>query len=88
MAIAPASATPSTPSLRIVAGDGSSAQPTAGTATSSALGQPNHVAVDSLGDFFIADDVDNVVEEVSSTGNLSIVAGTGAAGSPRRVRRQ
>jgi sugar lactone lactonase YvrE len=82
VAIAPASATPSTPSLRIVAGDGTSAQPTAGTATSSALGQPNDVAVDTSGDFFIADDVDNVVEEVSSAGNLSIVAGTGTAGLP------
>ncbi len=68
--------------LSIVAGSGTSGQPVAGPATSSPLGGPNGVAFDGNGDLFIADAIDNVVEEVTPSGLLSVVAGTGTVGSP------
>jgi hypothetical protein len=40
------------------------------------------VAVDAHGDLFIADSGNNVVEEVSPAGRLSVVAGNGNEGPP------
>jgi streptogramin lyase len=43
---------------------------------------PEGVAVDTYGDLFIADAGNNVIEEVSPAGKLSVVAGTGTKGPP------
>jgi DNA-binding beta-propeller fold protein YncE len=40
------------------------------------------VAVDARGDLFIADTYNNVVEEVTPAGRLSVVAGDGNEGPP------
>ena len=65
--------------LSIVAGTpGSSGPPTPGRATDSQLDQPYAVAVDADGDVYIADYGNNVVEQVTPSGVLSVVAGTGA----------
>ena len=68
--------------LSIVAGDGNVGRPTLGPANSSRLDAPEGVAVDAHGDLFIADYWNNVVEEVSPAGRLSVVAGDGQLGSP------
>jgi sugar lactone lactonase YvrE len=70
--------------LSIFAGIGTNGAPTPGPATSSALGGPAFVAVDSSGNVYIADFGANVVEKVTRTGKLSIFAGTGKAGVPTR----
>jgi hypothetical protein len=67
--------------LSIVAGTGTSGTPAAGPATSSPLGDPDGVAVDSAGNLFISDALD-YVEEVTPAGNLSIFAGNGSSGNP------
>jgi sugar lactone lactonase YvrE len=52
-----------------------------GAATSAQLGAPNRLAVASSGDFYIADHNNNVVRKVTaSTGIITTIAGTGAAG--------
>jgi RHS repeat-associated protein len=68
--------------LSIVAGNGGYGPPTPGPATQSVIGQPAGVAVDGAGDVYIADNGNNVIEEVNPSGLLSVVAGTGAAGPP------
>jgi sugar lactone lactonase YvrE len=70
--------------LSIVAGvPGSSGAPTPGPATSSELGFPAGVAVDSGGDVYIADIGNDVVEKVTPSGTLSIFAGIpGSSGAP------
>ena len=69
--------------LSIVAGDGIYGAATAGPATESDLSQPTGVAVDSNGNLYIADNFGQYVEEVTPDGQLSILAGTGAAGTPK-----
>ena len=66
----------------MVAGDGKRGRPTPGPATRSKLDAPHGVAVDARGDLFIADTYNNVVEEVTPAGRLSVVAGDGDYGSP------
>jgi sugar lactone lactonase YvrE len=67
----------------VIAGEfGSAGAPTQGPARSSKLNTPFALAVDSSGNVFIADRANNVVEKVTPTGTLSIVAGTGTAGAP------
>jgi DNA-binding beta-propeller fold protein YncE len=63
--------------LSVVAGQvGESGRPTPGLATSSELGDPSGVAVDSAnGDVFIADSAREVIEQVTPAGQLSILAG-------------
>jgi sugar lactone lactonase YvrE len=79
----PASASPSAGgTLSVVAGTGFSGSPAPGPATSSDLSGPAAVAVDSSGNLYIADFGNNVVEEVTPGGVLSIVAGTGTGGAP------
>jgi sugar lactone lactonase YvrE len=68
--------------LSIFAGTGVGGAPTPGPATSSKLNEPNAVAFDSAGDAYIADVNNNVVERVTPSGTLSIVAGTGTGGAP------
>jgi YD repeat-containing protein len=70
--------------LSVVAGiAGRYGPPTAGPATSSLLYQPTDVAVDSAGDFYIADAANNCVEKVTASGQLSVVAGIcGNVGQP------
>ena len=69
--------------LSVVAGDGNYGQPKPGPATKTGLSGPNGVAVDTHGDLFIADLENNVVEEVTPTGRLSVVAGlVGQEGPP------
>jgi hypothetical protein len=68
--------------LSIFAGTGTGGTPTAGPATSSALHDPAGLATDVGGDVYIADTANNVVEKVSPSGTLSILAGTGTAGTP------
>ncbi len=69
--------------LSIVAGTGRQGAPTPGPATQSSLDDPSGVAVDAAGDVYIADQGNDVVEKVTPSGVLSIVAGTGRQGAPR-----
>jgi len=69
--------------LTVFAGNGSFGLPKAGRATKSALAGPTDVALNSRGDLFIADHANNIVEEVTPAGELSIVAGTGKPGLPK-----
>jgi hypothetical protein len=66
--------------LSVVAGDGKQGRPTPGPANRSDLRFPSGVAVDAQGDLFIADSGNNVVEEVTPAGRLSVVAGDGKQG--------
>ena len=68
--------------LSVFAGTGTRGAPTAGPATSSKLAVPTGVAVDSHGNVYIADTVNNVVEKVTPDGTLSVFAGTGTKGAP------
>jgi hypothetical protein len=65
--------------LSILAGTGSSGTPTPGTATSSALGGLNGLAVDPTGNIYIADSINNQVYKITSGGTLSVFAGSGAS---------
>ena len=68
--------------LSIVAGvSGTSGAPTPGAATHSDLEVPQGIAVGPHGSLYIADANNNQVLKVSA-GTLSIVAGTGTAGTP------
>jgi sugar lactone lactonase YvrE len=51
-----------------------------GPATSARLNYPTGVAVDSLGDLYIADYVNNRIRKVETSGVITTVAGNGAAG--------
>jgi len=64
------------------AGNGGYGLPTPGAATSSTLYYPDDVAVDASGDVYIADSLNNEVEKVTPSGQLSVIAGTGSAGTP------
>jgi sugar lactone lactonase YvrE len=68
--------------LSVIAGTGTDGPPTAGPATSSDLNYPNGVAVDGAGNVYIADTFNNQIEKVTPAGSLSVIAGTGTAGSP------
>jgi hypothetical protein len=51
-----------------------------GPATSARLGLPTGIALDSIGDVFIADSLDQVVREVPPSGMIETFAGTGKLG--------
>jgi sugar lactone lactonase YvrE len=68
--------------LSVIAGTGSTGAPTPGPATSSALGEPAGLALNSAGDLYIADYVNSEVEKITPSGILSVIAGTGSTGAP------
>ena len=70
------------PAITTVAGDGTRGYGgDGGPATAATLFDPADVAVDSKGDIFIADYVNNRVREISAaTGDISTVAGNGLRG--------
>src|ERR1035441_7622668 len=51
-----------------------------GAATSAKLGNPTGVAVDSAGNIYIADYLNNRIRKVDTSGNISTVAGNGTYG--------
>lgn len=51
-----------------------------GAATNAKLKFPSGVAADGFGNLYIADENNNVVREVSATGTITTIAGTGAVG--------
>ncbi len=68
--------------LSIVAGNETGGLPTPGPARSSELDGPQGVAVDPSGNVYVADTGNSDIERVAPGGTLSIVAGTGVAGTP------
>jgi len=62
--------------LSVVVGTGNEGAPTPGAATRSDLSVPYGVAVDAAGNLYIADYLNRVVEKVTPSGRLSVVAGT------------
>lgn len=52
-----------------------------GAATSAQLADPFGVAVDAAGNLYIADSLNNVIRKVSSSGNISTVAGNQSKGA-------
>jgi len=71
-----------TPALTVVAGTGTAGfTGNGGPATTAELNAPSGVFVDSSGNIFIADSLNNVIREVvAATGNIETVAGNGTAG--------
>ena len=53
-----------------------------GAATSAELNHPYYVAVDTVGNLYIADSFNNEVRKVDGSGNIKAFAGTGTSGSP------
>jgi len=66
--------------IQLIAGTGKAGLGHAGPATRSALDHPQNVAVDAQGDVFIADTYNNRVVKVTPKGQVTAVAGNGAAG--------
>ncbi|MGD0446232.1 MAG: chitobiase/beta-hexosaminidase C-terminal domain-containing protein [Edaphobacter sp.] len=67
--------------ISTVAGDGTKGYTgDGGAATSAELNLPNGVAVDSSGNLYIADSLNNVVRKVTTAGIISTVAGDGTQG--------
>jgi len=67
--------------ITTVAGNGSAGYSgDGGLATSAQLGYPEGVAVDSAGNFYIADEGNNRIRKVGAGGIISTVAGTGSQG--------
>ncbi|NAZ84345.1 hypothetical protein GTR02_21315, partial [Kineococcus sp. R8] len=71
-----------TGTVTVVAGSGVEGAPLAGRATASPLDHPVGVAVDGLGNVYVADRDNNQVEKVDRTGALTVFAGTGRALAP------
>jgi NHL repeat len=69
-------------SSRIIAGNGTFGATVAGPATATALAEPNQVAVDNMGNVYIADPYNGLVDEVNPAGQLSIVAGDVGGSTP------
>lgn len=73
--------TSGTPQLTVIAGNGTPGYSgDAGLAVNASLRSPQAVAVDSLGNVFIADTQNNVVRKVDTTGTITTVAGNGGSG--------
>ena len=73
--------------LQIIAGNanGTSGFPTNGPALDSLLNSPFNIAIDSLGNIYVADFGNNVVDKLTPTNSgyiLNIIAGNGNAGLP------
>lgn len=69
--------------LTVLAGDGtySTALPTAGVATDTALSYPYQMAVAPSGDLYATDWYGQAVIKISKAGTLSVVAGSGSSGA-------
>ena len=77
--------TASTAIISTVAGTGTAGAPTNGTATSSELSGPVGVYVDGSGNLFIADTVNNEIEEVTGTTLTAVAATVGKLLAPNAV---
>jgi uncharacterized protein (TIGR03437 family) len=67
--------------INTVAGNGTQGYSADGVpATSSELNQPRGVAVDTAGNFYIADTLNNRIRKVDKNGNITTVAGLGPTG--------
>ncbi|MGO9094620.1 MAG: kelch repeat-containing protein [Bryobacteraceae bacterium] len=66
--------------ITTVAGGGSSGLGDGGPAISASLFFPSGVAVDAMGDLFIADQLHNAIRKVSRSGIITTVAGNGSQG--------
>jgi len=64
----------------IAGGNGAGSGGDGGAATAAKLFNPEGVAVDNAGNIFIADTFNNLIRRVNSSGIISTIAGTGAAG--------
>jgi sugar lactone lactonase YvrE len=69
--------------LSIVAGTGAAGDARPGPAKGSDLDFPTGVAVDGRGDVYIADTFNVIIEKVAPDGILSVIAGTGTAGTAK-----
>jgi uncharacterized protein (TIGR03437 family) len=65
----------------VIAGGGSLAEGDGGPATTARLNQPSNVAIDSIGNLYIADKANNRIRRVGLNGTITTLAGTGAAGN-------
>lgn len=65
----------------IIAGGGSLAEGDGGQATTARLNHPGGVAVDSIGNLYIADKANNRIRRVALNGTITTYAGTGAQGN-------
>jgi hypothetical protein len=66
----------------VIAGSGARVgAPVPGPARSSPIA-PDAVAVDQSGDVFVADGTNEVIERISASGDLAVIAGTGQEGNP------
>jgi sugar lactone lactonase YvrE len=70
-----------TGTVTTVAGGGSDPGSGAKASTESQLFRPYGVAIDSVGNLFIADTYNHLVRKVDASGFISTVAGSGTAGS-------
>jgi NHL repeat len=60
--------------------EGSGESGDGGPATAATLSSPGGLAVDAQGDIFMADTEDNVVREITTNGNIKLIAGNGNEG--------
>jgi len=71
----------SSPFIYVVAGIGTAGYSgDDGAATAAELNSPSGIAVDAIGDLYIADSGNNVIRKVSPSGQISTIAGDGTAG--------
>jgi hypothetical protein len=68
--------------LSIIAGNGGWGPETPGPALSSMLANPTGMAIDPAGDLYVSGSDSNVIDEITPSGTLSIIAGTGTPGAP------
>nr|WP_245980326.1 cell wall-binding repeat-containing protein [Gryllotalpicola protaetiae] len=73
---------PANGALHTIAGNRYSNVQTPGAALATSLGEPSDVAVDSSGNLYVADAKNEVIDKISPSGQLSVVAGNGNGGSP------
>jgi uncharacterized protein (TIGR03437 family) len=65
----------------VIAGGGNLAEGDGGPAISARLHQPNGIAVDAIGNLFIADHDNNRIRRMGLDGTITTFAGTGASGN-------
>ena len=70
-----------TGTLSIIAGNGTRGTPTNGAATSSALDEPESIAVDSSGSVYVGDMGDGLISKITGSA-LAVIAGNGKFADP------